>query len=277
MKHFVLTFVCSMIAFAATAVHVSGQPAPRETASSGLGSAFAGERLTYEAKFNKILRGIPIAEMTMTAESNSGSGTIINAEAVSRGTLLRLTRFSFLQKYSSEMDGEFRIRRTTKHDVQRQRVRDSEAVFDYETNSVVYIETDPKDAMRPPRRIASDIGPTMLDMVAAIYYVRMQPLTVGRSFEIEVSDSGFVYKVPVVVTGREMQKTELGNVMCFKVEPEIFGIGRLIEQKGKMVIWYTDDARRIPVRSTIDAEVGKIDIKLKTASQNGIIFAPRRK
>jgi hypothetical protein len=30
-----------------------------------------------------------------------------------------------------------------------------------------------------------------------------------------------------------------------------------------MAIWITDDARRLPVRSLIHANVGKIDIRLK--------------
>jgi hypothetical protein len=79
-----------------------------------------------------------------------------------------------------------------------------------------------------------------------------------------VSDSGLVYNVPIVVTAREQQKTVLGNVWCFRIEPQIFGANHLIEQKGKMVIWMTDDARRIPVRAQIDTEFGKIEVKLKS-------------
>ena len=46
---------------------------------------------------------------------------------------------------------------------------------------------------------------------------------------------------------------------------------RLIEQEGSMIIWITDDARRIPVRSQIKSNIGKIEVKLQkvgtTASQ----------
>ena len=51
--------------------------------------------------------------------------------------------------------------------------------------------------------------------------------------------------------------------MCWKLEPEVFGDNRMIEQKGSMTIWITDDARRIPVRSKIDTKIGKIEIKLR--------------
>ena len=94
----------------------------------------------------------------------------------------------------------------------------------------------------------------------------MLPLAVGKTFTLKVSDSGLVYDVPVKVTGREIQKTEIGKVMCFRVEPAVFGPGRLVEGKGSMVIWITDDARRIPVRSQVNASIGKIEIKIRSVS-----------
>jgi hypothetical protein len=33
-----------------------------------------------------------------------------------------------------------------------------------------------------------------------------------------------------------------------------------------MVIWITDDARRIPVRSQVNASIGKIEIKIQSIS-----------
>lgn len=237
-------------------------------------NTLVGETLTYEAKLNRILRGISVAEMTISTAARGEGGVSITTVAVSKGTLLRLFRYSFLQQYVSDLDENFRILKTTKHDVQKQRVRDSEAIFDYSQRRVTYVERDPKDPMRPPRTIASPISSTMLDMVSAIYHLRLQQLTVGSRFDLEVSDSGLVYRVPVVVAAREMQKTEIGNVMCFRLEPEIFGPDRLIEQKGKMFVWYTADDRRIPVRSTIDSEVGKIEVKLRSRSVNGIRTLP---
>src|SRR5574338_822463 len=94
----------------------------------------------------------------------------------------------------------------------------------------------------------------------------MLPLAVGKTFNLKVSDSGLVYEVPVKVTAREIQKTEIGRVMCFRVEPQVFGPGRLIEGNGSMTIWITDDARRIPVRSRVNAPIGKIEIKIQSVS-----------
>lgn len=237
--------------------------------SSMPGSGFVGETLKYDGKLNKILRGLSIAELTFTASAGpEANQLLIKTEAVSKGTLLKLFRYSFLQQYGSTVDlAGFKVLRTTKHDVQKDRVRDGEAIFDRKDKRVTYVETDPKDANRPPRRIASEIADSVQDMISGIYLLRLSQLTVGKRFDVSVSDSGLVYTVPIVVAAREQQQTVLGKVWCFRLEPEIFGPKRLIERDGKMEIWMTDDARRIPVRARINTEYGTIDVKLKSVTK----------
>lgn len=227
----------------------------------------AGETLTYEGKISKIIRGIAVADLTFTlAQPDSSGDFVVKAEARSKGTLARWFRYSFLQEIESTFGSRSgRIRLTKKHDVQKERVRDSEAVFDYVERRVTYTETDPKDPMRPPRRIASEIVAETFDLVSAIYWLRTKPMAVGTTFDMIVSDSGLVYRVPVRVVGRERQKTALGHLWCWRVEPNVFGPGRLIEREGSMFIWITDDARRVPVRSQVNSPVGRIEIKIKSA------------
>ena len=264
MRAFVFKSIFLAAIFVSSVVAVVAQPAELKPSA---GNAFAGEVLKYDAKFKKILSGITVAELTMSvAKMANGRDLSLKADAVSKGTLLKLFRYSFLQQYESTIDPSFSILKSTKHDVQKERVRDSEAIFDYGQKRVSYTETDPKDVSRPPRRMASEIGDHVFDILSAVYYLRLMPLAVGKKYELSVSDSGLVYRVPVTVTARESQKTILGNVWCYRLEPDVFGPGRLIEQKGSMVIWMADDARHTPVRSQINAEVGKIDIKLKSAT-----------
>ena len=243
------------------AAQSNGKPALKAT------PFVAGETLTYEGKISKIIRGIAVADLTLTlGKAADGEDFLVKAEARSKGTLLKLFRFSFVQEMQSHFDsGDFRALRTVKHDVQKERVRDSEALFDYTERRVTYVETDPNSPMRPPRRIASEIDDVSYDLVSGVYGLRMMPLAVGKTFRMSISDSGLVYEIPIRVTGREQQKTVLGKQWCFRIEPEVFGKGRLIEREGSMIIWMTDDARRIPVRSQVNSPYGKIEIKLRTA------------
>lgn len=225
-----------------------------------------GESLTYEGKFSKaILRGIAVADLNFTVSDLSKSGDyLVKAEAKSKGTLLKIFSFKFYQRIESTIDDQRQnVLKTFKRDEQGDRVRESEAEFDYESKKVTYVETDPKDRARPPRRVASPIETDTQDLISAIYSLRRLPFAVGKTFELVVSDSGLVYKVPVRVSGREMQKSILGKTWCWRVEPEVFGENRMIEQKGSMTIWITDDANRVPVRSRIDSEIGRIEVKLK--------------
>lgn len=244
--------------------------APAQNGSRAVSSLpFAvGETLTYEGKIRKsIAPGIAVADLTFTLTQPDPDGDlVVKADARSKGTLTRLFRFSFVQELESTFssrDGHVKL--TRKHDVQKERVRDSLAVFDYDEGRVTYTETDPKDPMRPPRRIASEVRPGTFDMISAIYWMRTKPMSIGSSFDMTVSDSGLVYKVPVRVTARERQKTEIGTVWCWRVEPAVFGPGRLIEREGSMMIWITDDARRIPVRSQVNSPIGRIEIKIRSA------------
>ncbi|HEX9960335.1 MAG TPA: DUF3108 domain-containing protein [Pyrinomonadaceae bacterium] len=225
-----------------------------------------GETLTYEGKMNKaILRGISVADINFTLErAADGKDYLIKTEANSKGSLTKLFGFKFHQSFQSIVEAEnFRVLKTTKRDEQGERVRDSEAVFDYADRRVTFTESNPTDTMRTPRRIASAITESTQDLISGIYTLRHLPLAVGKTFQIAVSDSGLVYKIPVRVTAREQQNTVLGKVWCFRVEPEVFGTNRVIERKGTMTIWIMDDARRIPVRAQIDTDGYRIEVKLK--------------
>lgn len=228
-----------------------------------------GETFNYEVKYNKaILRGLAVADIVFTIErAADGENFLVKSDAKTKGSLAKLFRQNYLQEIESTVNAKtFDIMESFKLDVQNERIRESKAVFDYEKKQVTYVEVDPKDANRPPRKVASQIEAGTHDFVSGLFYLRTLPLEVGKTFELTVSDSGLVYKIPVRVTKREQQKTALGKVWCFRVEPEVFGKNRLIEQEGNMIIWITDDARRVPVRSQINAKIGKVEVKLKSFS-----------
>jgi hypothetical protein len=72
----------------------------------------------------------------------------------------------------------------------------------------------------------------------------------------------------VTVSEKKTMKTLLGKVQTLKVDAEIFGDNRLVRGKGKMSIWFTDDARHIPVRARVNNEMGTLDITLKSINGN---------
>jgi hypothetical protein len=221
-----------------------------------------GETLAYEGKFSKIIKGIGVADLNLTIErAADGRNYLIKSEARSKGSLLKLFRFSFFQQFASTIDADdFRILKTVKHDEQKDRACVTRKPFSI-TETGKLPTSKPTRSTGRERRAKSlrKLPENTHDLVSAIYSLRLLPLAVGKSFDVHISDSGLLYKIPVRVTKREQQKSILGKMWCFRLEPEIFGVNRLIEKEGDMTIWITDDVRRLPVRAQINSDIGRIE------------------
>ncbi|HEV2914491.1 MAG TPA: DUF3108 domain-containing protein [Pyrinomonadaceae bacterium] len=237
------------------------------------------EELVYEGEFTRaLLRGIDIADLRFTAVLEPASGgddksqggragksLRLTVDAVSKGLLSKLFKLRFRQRIESTVDPvSFAVLQTTKLDEQGDRLRTSQAVFDRAAGKVVWTERDPNNPSKEPRVISSNFSGAVQDLASIFYFLRTRPLTPGSSFEIAISDSGRIYRLPVKVGEKKMMKTVLGEVPVLRVEPEVFGEGLLLRGRGKVSIWFTDDARRIPVRAHISNEMGTLDIKLKS-------------
>jgi hypothetical protein len=234
------------------------------------------EELVYDGEFSRaFLRGINVAELRFTASriqiSHTKSSNVkatslrFTLDAVTKGLLRKLFGLNFRQHIESTVEpSSFSVLQTTKLDEQGKRKRTSEAIFDKTAGKVVWTERDPNDPTREPRVVTNQINGAVQDIASAFYFLRTQPLILGKRFEILISDSGQVYRIPFTVSEKKMIKTVLGRVQTLKVDPEIFGEGRLLRGKGKMSIWFTEDSRHIPVKARINNEMGTIDIKLKS-------------
>ena len=234
------------------------------------------EELFYDAEFSKsVLRNLDVAEFKFrttrtpinTTESDTGNlySLTFNAEVSSKGFFTRLFNLRFRERVESVVEPKsFTIRKSTILDEQGKRVRQSEMHFDPNKGQLSWTQKDPNDPSREPRNATAHFSGQLQDILSAIYFIRTQPLAVGKSFEIFISDSGQVYRVPVQVVERKRMKTIFGKVNVFRVDPAIFGPDSLIEQeKGQLSLWITDDQRRIPVGVKIKSDYGIFDIKLK--------------
>ncbi len=240
------------------------------------------ETLVYEGEFTRsLLRGVDVADLRFSfsrvavAQANKDNQTALRftAEAISKGVVSKLFGLTFRQRIESTVEpATFNVLQTSKLDEQGKRKRTSEAVFDRSSGKVVFTELDPNDPNRPPRVVTNQINGTVQDIASAFYYLRTQKLEPGKTVELLISDTGQLYRIPVRIIKREQLKTVLGKVSTVRVEPELFGEGRLIRGKGAITIWFTDDARHIPVRAKINNNLGRLDIKLKSIS-NGAELA----
>jgi hypothetical protein len=132
---------------------------------------------------------------------------------------------------------------------------------------MLWTQRDPNNPTREPRQITTEFSGQLQDVLSAIYFIRTQQLQVGKSFDMYIADGGRVYKVPVHVKEKRRIKTILGRVDAVRVEPDLFGPDRIVdEEKGEFSLWLTDDQRRVPVIAKLKTDYGTFDIKLKKIS-----------
>ena len=243
-----------------------------------------GEELHFEAEFSRsLLRKLDVADIKFRAtrtpldettakdlQESKPYALTFSADVSSKGFFARLFNLKFRERVESTVEPvSFTVERTTILDEQGKRVRTTEATFDRSKGKMTWTSRDPNNPSAEPRHAITDFSGQLQDVLSAIYFIRTQPLVVGKTFEVFIGDGGRVYKIPVKVVEKKRMKTILGRVDVLRVNPELFGPDRLIdEEKGEFSIWMTDDARHIPVGGRVKTDYGTFDIKLKRIVTN---------
>jgi hypothetical protein len=254
--------------------------AQRAESSPGARHFELGEELHFEAEFSRaLLRKLDVADLKFRAtrtpleQANDGSkpyALTLNADVASKGFFARLFDIKFRERVESTVEPiSFTVQKTTILDETGKRVRTTESTFDRSQGKMTWTSRDPNNPTAEPRSAIADFSGQLQDVLSAIYFIRTQPLAVGTSFEVFVGDGGRVYKIPVRVVDKKRMKTILGRVDVFRVNPELFGPERLIDdEKGEFTIWITDDAQHIPVGGRVKTDYGTFDIRLKRIITN---------
>jgi hypothetical protein len=108
------------------------------------------------------------------------------------------------------------------------------------------------------------IPPKVQDALSAFYYTRYQALPIGGSVIFDYHASRRSQPLEVRVLGRERVKTPAGTFDCVVLEP-VLKAGGIFKNKGRLVIWMTDDERRIPVLMRSKVAIGSISVVLQEA------------
>lgn len=131
-------------------------------------------------------------------------------------------------------------------------------------NRVIYTKSRlRKDKVRTKVDTAQ-VPPFSQDILSAFYFVRTLPLKVGQAVEVPVYGEGKFYPLQVLVHKRETIKVPAGRFKCLLIEPVLQSEG-IFKQDGRLQIWVTDDARRLPVLMKSKVAIGSIDCKLTKA------------
>ncbi len=86
----------------------------------------------------------------------------------------------------------------------------------------------------------------VIDSLSGIFYIGSLPLQVGQDIHLPLADAMRTVAVTVKVEGKEDIKTPAGTFQTVRVQPT--ADAGVVKNRGTITIWYTDDARHLPVQ-----------------------------
>jgi hypothetical protein len=114
-----------------------------------------------------------------------------------------------------------------------------------------------------------------IDDAGFLYFVRVTPLEVGKTYEFDRYFRKELNPVVLKVLKREeMELPDGTRVQCLVVQPIVGEKGSLFGRQSDTRVWLTDDERRIPVQIRIRFPFGTITMRLKDMQLPPLPAAP---
>lgn len=207
-----------------------------------------GEKLTFDINYGFINAGTasievahlieynkrPCYQIISRAESNSFFSTFYRVDDRIESILDATGLFSW--HFSKNLqEGSYRNERSYNFDQEQHRVFDNKDTIEVKS----YVQ----------------------DALTVMYYIRTQPLEIGKSVFVDNFVDGKNYALEVKVLRKETVNVKAGAFDCIVVEPLTSTVG-VFKNEGRLTVWLTDDRLRMPVLMKSKIVVGSISAEL---------------
>jgi hypothetical protein len=225
-----------------------------------------GEVLVYDVSFSKLIFSGQIGQLKLWVsepQDNQDPELIeFKAEAISKGFFTWLFGIKVKDQFKALVRAaDLGLHISTKTLEEGKARVEQKAVIDREARRVVYTERDLVNKKSHPKVKEAESPPWVQDFLSAIYLVRTQHLKEGESIVVPISDAGKVYNVEVVGGKLSEIKVGAGKFKAVEAEVKIFD-GRFINKKGQLIVWFSDDERRLPVKARVKTSGATVTIQL---------------
>jgi hypothetical protein len=149
--------------------------------------------------------------------------------------------------------------RLNKHTEEGFHKRETSIQYDYTRRKSVLDEVNLKSGER--KHSEQDIPNCVTDVLSGIYYVASLPLQVGATYVFPLNDGGKTVEVTARVEAREQVKTDAGTFNAVRVQPE--AASGVLKDRGRVWVWYSDDAQHIPVQMRARMFFGTLTMRLQ--------------
>jgi hypothetical protein len=198
----------------------------------------AHETLTFSVDWRVFTAGTAIFHLDQVGDTEK-----ISATADSSGAVNML--FAVVDQFQSGFDTKTGCSTGFSKQIQEgHRKISSELTFDYAHGKQYQHERNLVKGTATQKE--ANIPACVTDSLSGIFYAQSQPMAVGQTIGFPLADSMRTVTVGMKVEGREEIKTPAGTFQTLKVEP--LADEGVVKNRGHIWIWYTDDARHVPVQ-----------------------------
>ncbi len=192
----------------------------------------------------------------------TGSQEHVAATADSSGVVALLYRVQ--DRFNSYFDAKSLCSyKLLKHTEEGSHRRETVISYDYARGKAILEERNLKDNQQ--KKTENDIPGCVTDVLSGIFYVGSLPLQQGANYTFPLNDGSKTVTVQAHVEGKEQVKTPAGTFQTIRVGPE--GDSGILKNRGRIWIWYSDDARHLPVQMRAKLLWGTLTVYLTSISK----------
>lgn len=220
-----------------------------------------GEKLTFEINYGFVTAGEAVMEVDPSYQTMNGRKCYdIRFYVNSTPSFDWVYKVKDFYRTYVDVEGLFPWR-FEQHIKEGNYQRDFEAIFDQQ-NHKAKTYTGEKE----PKKFEGefDIPVYTQDAMSAFYFARTFDYNKMKEGDITTVQNFYkdkTYPLQVRYLGKETIAVPAGEFNCVKVEP-LVQEGGLFKSEGSIVIWMTDDDRKMPVKVKTKVLIGSIDADL---------------
>ena len=196
-----------------------------------------GQGYVYSAEWHLITAGTGVVKMEA-----AGNERKVTARAESQGAVNVI--FPVHDRFEARFDPRtFCSLSIFKHSEEGSHKRETSIHFDYTQKKSLLDEKNLKTG--ETKHVENDLPGCATDVITGFYYLQSLPLQLGARYEFPISD-GKTTIVRADVEKREQIKVPAGTFEAVLVTAE--ATSGPLQSKGKVWVWYSDDASHTPVQ-----------------------------
>ena len=206
-----------------------------------------GEKLIYDVSFAGIKAGKAFLEVL----SDNNNSNEIHIRFTAKTSFPFSSIYSIDDQIDTWLDRkDLYSKKIIKNINQGKYSKDSETIIDNKE----FISITNKDTTKIPGYV--------YDPYSLFYVLRTKPLIIGETIRINTFGGKKISPIQIITKSEEVINTIYGSFNCLAVKPFRKG-STLLKNKGDMMIWFSNDKKKIPVQIKIKLQYGSMLLKIK--------------